>query len=164
LYLNQVNYGGMAYGVEAAAETYFGKSAGDLILPECACWPDCRKRRGFTIRSRTPDLAKQRQQIVLGLMEQTGTLPASSASQRRPRRSATTQPLPIEAPHFVWLIKDQLEALFASGRLNPNQSLVVRTTLDLNDQHTAEQIMARRLQAFKPKAGEINHNVNNAPW
>ena len=36
LYLNQVNYGGMAYGVEAAAETYFGKSASDLILPECA--------------------------------------------------------------------------------------------------------------------------------
>ena len=36
LYLNQVNYGGMAYGVEAAAQTYFGKSATNLLLPECA--------------------------------------------------------------------------------------------------------------------------------
>ncbi len=36
LYLNQVNYGGLSYGVEAAAQTYFGKPASDLLLPECA--------------------------------------------------------------------------------------------------------------------------------
>ena len=36
LYLNQVNYGGMAYGVEAASQTYFGKPASELLLPECA--------------------------------------------------------------------------------------------------------------------------------
>jgi len=36
LYLNQINYGGMAYGIEAASQTYFGKPAKDLLLPECA--------------------------------------------------------------------------------------------------------------------------------
>ena len=36
LYLNQINYGGMAYGVEAASQTYFGKPASELLLPECA--------------------------------------------------------------------------------------------------------------------------------
>jgi penicillin-binding protein 1C len=163
LYLNQVNYGGMAYGVEAAAETYFGKSAGDLILPECALLAGLPQAPGVYDPFTNPDLAKQRQQIVLGLMETNGYITGEQrlAAQAAPL-SYNPAPYPIEAPHFVWLIKDQLEALFASGRLNPNQSLVVRTTLDLNDQHTAEQIMARRLQAFKPKAGEINHNVNNA--
>ena len=71
-------------------------------------------------------------------------------------------PYPIEAPHFIWIIKDQLDALFSSGKLNPNQSLVVRTTLDLNDQQLAEQIVARHIEEFKPKPNEINHNVNNA--
>src|SRR6202142_2010646 len=36
LYLNQANYGGMSYGIEAASQTYFGKHASDLLLPECA--------------------------------------------------------------------------------------------------------------------------------
>src|SRR5258707_4567667 len=71
-------------------------------------------------------------------------------------------PYPIEAPHFVWIVKDRLDALFASGELDPRQSLMVRTTLDLNDQHLAEQIIRQRIEALKPKAGEINHNVNNA--
>ena len=39
LYLNQINYGGLAYGVEAASQTYFGKPASELLLPECAL--DC---------------------------------------------------------------------------------------------------------------------------
>jgi len=163
LYLNQVNYGGMAYGVEAAAQTYFGKSAGDLILPECALLAGLPQAPGLYDPFTNPDLAQQRQRIVLGLMETQGVITdAQRLEAEAAPLSYNPAPYPIEAPHFVWLIKDQLAALFESGRLNPNQSLVVRTTLDLNDQHTAEQIMARHIEMFKPKAGEINHNVNNA--
>ncbi len=163
LYLNQVNYGGMAYGVEAASETYFGKPASDLILPECALLAGLPQAPGLYDPFTHPDLAKQRQQIVLGLMESQGyitheqLLDAESAPL-----SYNPAPYPIEAPHFIWLVKDQLDELFTSGKLNPNQSLVVRTTLDLNDQQVAEQIVARRLDEFKPRPNEINHNVNNA--
>jgi penicillin-binding protein 1C len=163
LYLNQVNYGGMAYGIEAAAQTYFGKSADDLLLPECALLAGLPQAPGLYDPFTNPDLAKQRQQIVLGLMESQGYI---TDEQRLEAESAPLSynpaPYPIDAPHFIWIIKDQLEALFSSGKLNSNQSLVVRTTLDLNDQQLAEQIVARRIEAFQPKAGEINHNVNNA--
>ncbi len=163
LYLNQVNYGGMAYGIEAASQTYFGKHANELILPECALLAGLPQAPGLYDPFTNPDMAKQRQQIVLGLMEAQGTI---THEQRLAAESAPLSynpaPYPIEAPHFIWIVKDQLDELFSSGKLDPNQSLVVRTTLDLNDQQLAEQIVARRLDEFKPKANEINHNVNNA--
>jgi len=163
LYLNQVNYGGTAYGIEAAAETYFGKSTSDLILPECALLAGLPQAPGLYDPFTNPDLAKQRQQVVLGLMEIQGDITHAqlTAAEAAPL-SYNPAPFPIEAPHFIWIIKDQLDELFSSGRLNPNQSLVVRTTLDLNDQQLAEQIVARHIEEFKPKPNEINHNVNNA--
>ncbi len=163
LYLNQVNYGGMAYGVEAAAQTYFGKSASDLILPECALLAGLPQAPGSYDPFTNPDLARQRQQVVLGLMETQGDITHEqlAAAEAAPL-SYNPAPYPIEAPHFIWMIKDQLDTLFSSGKLNPNQSLVVRTTLDLNDQSLAEQIVARHIEDFKPKPNEINHNVNNA--
>ena len=163
LSVNQVNYGGMAYGVEAAAQTYFGKDANDLILPECAMLAGLPQAPGLYDPFTNPDLARQRQQIVLGLMETQGyiTHQQLAASEAAPL-SYNPAPYPIEAPHFIWIIKDQLDELFSSGKLNPNQSLVVRTTLDLNDQQLAEQIVARHIEEFQPKPNEINHNVNNA--
>ena len=163
LYLNQVNYGGMAYGVEAAAQTYFDKSASDLILPECAMLAGLPQAPGLYDPFTNPDLARQRQQIVLGLMETQDYITHQQlVTAEAAPLSYNPAPYPIEAPHFVWIIKDQLDELFLSGKLNPNQSLVVRTTLDLNDQQLAEQIVARHIEAFQPKPNEINHNVNNA--
>ncbi len=163
LYLNQVNYGGMAYGIQAASQTYFGKDASDLILPECALLAGLPQAPGIYDPFTNPDLAKQRQHIVLGLMESQGYI---THGQRLEAESAplsyNPSPYPIEAPHFIWIVKDQLDQIFASGKLNPNQSLVVRTTLDLNDQQLAEQIVRRRIEAFKPQPGQIDHNVRNA--
>jgi penicillin-binding protein 1C len=163
LYLNQVNYGGMAYGIEAATQTYFRKPASDLILPECALLAGLPQAPGLYDPFTNPDLAKQRQQVVFGLMETQGDI---THEQRVEAEAAPLSynpaPYPIEAPHFIWIIKDQLDELFLSGKLNSNQSLVVRTTLDLNDQSLAEQIVARHIEEFKPKPDEINHNVNNA--
>ena len=67
LYLNQINYGGLAYGVEAASQTYFGKPAKDLLLPECALIAGLPQAPGVYNPFTNPDLAKQRQSIVLGL-------------------------------------------------------------------------------------------------
>jgi len=163
LYLNQVNYGGMAYGVEAASQTYFGKPARDLILPECALLAGLPQAPGYYDPFTHPELAGERQQVVLGLMEQQGRItPAQRSAAEAAPLSYNPQPYPIEAPHFIWLVKDQLDALFASGALDRTQSLIVRTTLDLDDQHKAEEILKRRVAAFKPLEGQIVHNVNNA--
>ncbi|MBI5825126.1 MAG: penicillin-binding protein 1C [Chloroflexi bacterium] len=163
LYLNQIYYGGMAYGIEAASQTYFGKPASDLLLPECALLAGLPQTPGIYNPFTNPDLALERQRVVLGLMEKNGFI---TSTQRLDAENAPLSynpaPYPIEAPHFIWLVKDQLDELFASGAININQSLIIRTTLDLNMQHLAEEIVKRRIAQFKPFEGEINPNVNNA--
>jgi len=163
LYLNQIYYGGMAYGIEAASQTYFGKPASDLLLPECALLAGLPQTPGIYNPFTNPDLALERQRVVLGLMEKSGFIsPAERINAERAPLSYNPVPYPIEAPHFIWMVKDQLDDLFASGRLNPLESLVVRTTLDLHIQNLAEEILQRRIESFKPREGEVNRNVNNA--
>ncbi|MFN8411816.1 MAG: penicillin-binding protein 1C [Anaerolineales bacterium] len=162
LYLNQIYYGGMAYGVEAASQTYFGKTSSDLILPECALLAGLTQTPGLYNPFTNPDLAINRERVVLGLMEKHGYI------NEQERLAAEVTPLnfnpapyPIEAPHFVWLIKDELDAMFLNGELNPHDSLVVRTTLDLNIQKNVESIVVHQIQWFKMTEGNISHNVNN---
>lgn len=163
LYLNQIYYGGMAYGIEAASQTYFGKPASDLLLPECALLAGLPQTPGIYNPFTNPELALERQRVVLGLMEKNGFITSTQkADAENAPLSYNPMPYPIEAPHFLWMIKDQLDELFASDQLNKKQSLVIRTTLDLDMQHLAEEIIKRRIASFKVLEGEINHNVNNA--
>jgi penicillin-binding protein 1C len=163
LYLNQIYYGGMAYGIEAASQTYFGKPASDLILPECALLAGLPQTPGVYNPFTNPDLALERQRVVLGLMEKNGFITSQQkANAENAPLSYNAEPYPIEAPHFIWMIKDQLDKLFADGQLDAGGSIVVRTTLDLDMQHLAEEIVKRRIELFKPIEGGINHNVNNA--
>ena len=163
LYLNQINYGGMAYGVEAASQTYFGKSAKDLLLPECALIAGLPQAPGIYNPFTNPDLAKQRQGIVLGLMEKQGFITHEQAvSAETTPLSYNPAPYPIEAPHFIWIIKDRIDELISSGTLRTSQSLIVRTTLDLDAQHLAEDTLKRRIEGFKNEDNALSHNVNNA--
>jgi penicillin-binding protein 1C len=163
LYLNQINYGGMAYGVEAASQTYFGKAASELLLPECALLAGLPQAPGAYNPFTNPDLARGRQSIVLGLMEKQGYI----TSEERVNAEGTPLsynpvPYPIEAPHFIWIIKDQVDKLVSDGILSSGQSLIVRTTLDLDAQHFAEMALKRRIEGFKNKEGGLSQNVNNA--
>ncbi|NJC98416.1 MAG: penicillin-binding protein, partial [Anaerolineae bacterium] len=162
LYLNQMNYGGMAYGVEAASQTYFGKPANELLLPECALIAGLPQAPGAYNPFTNPDLATERQRIVLGLLERNGFIShAERLGAELTPLSFNPTPYPLEAPHFVWIIKDQIDGLMLQGILNPKQSLVVRTTLDLGYQHLAESVLTRRIGEFKAEDGAISHNVNN---
>jgi penicillin-binding protein 1C len=163
LYLNQIYYGGMAYGIEAASQTYFGKPASDLLLPECALLAGLPQTPGIYNPFTNPDLAQERQRVVLGLMEKNGFITsAQRVDAENAPLSYNAVPYPIEAPHFIWMIKDQLDELYSSDALNLKRSLVVRTTLDLDMQHLADEIVKRRIASFKPKEGQTNRNVNNA--
>ena len=163
LYLNQINYGGMAYGVEAAAQTYFGKPAKDLLLPECALIAGLPQAPGVYNPFTNPDLARQRQSIALGLMEKQGYITHTErVSAESTPLSYNPAPYPIEAPHFIWIIKDQIDKLISDEILSPHQSLIVRTTLDLDTQHFAEAILKRRIAGFKNEDTALSRNVNNA--
>ena len=163
LYLNQIYYGGMAYGIEAASQTYFGKPASELLLPECALLAGLPQTPGVYNPFTNPDLALERQKVVLGLMEKNGLITS------RQRMDAENSPLsynpapyPIQAPHFIWMVMDVLDEMYVAGHLNMDESLVVRSTLNMDIQAVAEQIVKRRIEQFKPLGGGINPNVNNA--
>jgi membrane peptidoglycan carboxypeptidase len=162
-YLNQTYYGGMAYGLEAASQTYFGKPANELVLPECALLAGLPQAPGLYNPYTNPDLADQRKEVVLGLMEKFGFITPDEHSQAREIiLKYNPAPYPIEAPHFVWIVKDQLDQLVSSGQINSNQSLVVRTSLDLADQKLAEGAIAKQLASFQKTTNVLSKNVNNA--
>ena len=162
LYLNQTFYGGFAYGVEAAAQTYFAKPASQLLLPECALLAGLPQAPALYNPFDHPAAAKERQSVVLGLMEKDGLI--SSLEDRQAVQTPlnyNASPFPIRAPHFVWMVKTRVDELIQAGQLDPRASLVVRTSLDLDAQTIAEQAVARQIAKFKT-AGGIDHNVNNA--
>lgn len=161
LYLNQIYYGGMAYGVEAASQTFFGKSATELTLPECALIAGLPQSPGVYNPFTNPDAARERQLVVLGLMEKDGFIsPQDKSLAEETILHFTETPYPIRAPHFVWVVKSQIDSLFAEEKLDPAQSLVVRTTLDLNIQQIAEEAVTRQIRELRERAPE--QNVNNA--
>lgn len=162
LYLNQTFYGGFAYGVEAAAQTYFGKPASELLLPECALLSGLPQAPALYNPFTDPAAAKKRQSVVLGLMEKNGFISAGERQQaEQVPLSYNAAPFPIRAPHFAWMVKAQVDQLFASGKLDPQASLVIRTTLDLDAQGLAEAAVARQIAKFKDDGG-LDHHVNNA--
>lgn len=163
LYLNQSYYGGMAYGIEAAAQTYFNKSASVLILPECALLAGLTQTPGLYNPYTNPDLAIERQQVALGLMEKHGFISSDEKLTAEKIPIAFNQaPYPMEAAHFVWLVKNQLDEMFLSGDLNPRESLVVRTTLDVNMQRIVEATARRHIESFQSNNDLMSRNVNNA--
>jgi penicillin-binding protein 1C len=163
-YLNQTYYGGMAYGVEAAAQTYFGKSASDLDLAECAMLAGLPQAPSLYDPFTDLDAAKKRQAVVLGLMQKAGYLDAGQVAlaEREPLVLAGT-PYPLEAPHFVMMVRAQIDALFTPDQVMAYGGLVVRTTLDLDDQKKAEQAVADQLERLHSKeSGTAGHNLNDA--
>ena len=166
LYLNQTYYGGMAYGVEAASQTFFGKPASQLTLPECALIAGLPQSPSLYNPFTNPDKARERQLVVLGLMEKDNFVTAEErALAEEVTLRYTETPYPIRAPHFVWMVKAQLDALdFSTATfMSPDTvqpSLIVRTTLDLNIQQIAEEAVTRQLKEFRERAPE--QNVNNA--
>jgi penicillin-binding protein 1C len=142
MYFNQVPYGGTAWGIEAAAETYFGENVKDLDLAESAFLAGMPQApTTYSPYGDNPTLWKQRQTEVLTKMYQLGYI-SKAADNQALAENLTFQPpqTPIYAPHFVMYIKDLLVqryglALVEKGGLN------VTTSLDLNLQQDVQQIV-----------------------
>lgn len=162
LYLNQVYFGNLAYGLEAAAQAYFAKGAADLSLSECALLAGIVQNAILNDPLTQLERAKNRQAVALRLMTQNGYISAEQAdSALQDELQFAPAVFPIEAPHFVmevWRIleRDFAAALRAGG-------LEVRTTVDLDWTRHAEEIIGRQLRALnQPPAGAQPANANNA--
>ncbi len=149
LYLNQVPYGGTAWGVESASEQYFGKKVEELTLAESALLAGLPQAPTFySPFGAHPLLAINRQKEVLKRMVEDKYITQQQADD------ALTQPLVfknetgIKAPHFVMYVKEQLvqkygEALVAKGGLK------VTTTLDLDLQDYAQATVSAEVAKLK---------------
>jgi 1A family penicillin-binding protein len=154
-YLNEINYGNLAYGVEAAARTYFGKPARELSLSEAsllAGLPQAPADYDPFLNFRG---AKERQAEVLGLMVRQGYITEETAEAAL-RHELKFQPVrnDIKAPHFVMYVRDQLERKYGRSRLY-TAGFRVYTTLDLNLQRQAEQVATEHIARIR------DHNATN---
>ncbi|MFH1484976.1 MAG: PBP1A family penicillin-binding protein [Chloroflexota bacterium] len=167
-YLNEINYGNLSYGIETAAESYFGKSANDLTLAESALLAGMPQAPAAYSPFEHPGLAKARQSVVLDLMVRHGYIAEKEAEEaKKEELHFATQTIPIQAPHFVMYVRELLERKYGVDAVYRG-GLQVTTSLDLELQETAEG-MAREqvekleknnahnaaLAAIDPRTGEI---------
>lgn len=177
LYLNEVFYGSMAYGIDAAAETFFGKDAADLTLAESALLAGLPQLPAYYDPYTHPERAKDRQAVVLGLMVEQGYITQEQAD------AAWVEPLiyvplqfELNSPHFTLFVRQQLEEMFGSDGLY-YAGYNVYTTLDPTLQAEAERIVAQQvavladrnvsngaLIAMRPQNGEVVALVGSADF
>jgi penicillin-binding protein 1C len=163
LYINQTYYGGLAYGAEAASQTFFGKPVSELDLAESALLAGLPQSPAVYNPLTAPENAQARQAIVLDLMQKADFIDEEqrSLAEREELIFASTA-YPIEAPHFVMMVRSQLDALFSPEEIAQHGGLQVRTTLDLDWQRHAERSVERHLEELSSGEFGLGHNVNNA--
>ncbi|HEU0080029.1 MAG TPA: transglycosylase domain-containing protein, partial [Longimicrobiaceae bacterium] len=149
LYLNQIYLGEGLYGVEAAAEGYFGKSAADLLPAEAAVLAAIPKAPTHYNPRRRPEAARSRRDLVLGLMARQGYLSPGMAEQARATPLDLVPPPEARgrAPYFMAGIRQALRERF--GAEAERMGLRVYTTLDPRMQATAERELKAQIRGVE---------------
>ncbi len=149
LYLNQIYLGAGAYGVETAAQRYFGKSVRDVSIAEAAMLAALPKAPERYNPRRFVDRAIQRRNTVIELMrrEQVITDVDANLAKAFPLELAARVEAGETAPYFVEWIRQQLDQHF--GQQLYERGLRVYTTLDLDMQAAAERAMDEQLRAIE---------------
>jgi penicillin-binding protein 1A len=146
LYFNQIYFGEGAYGVDAAAKTFFGKPLGELTLPECALLTGMSNNPGRYSPRRHPGAAKLRREKVLRNMLETKAI-----SQVEYDRAAAA-PLGVtpvrysndRAAYFVEMVRLYLSERYGSDAVYED-GLKIYTTLDMDLQEIAERGLEKHM-------------------
>lgn len=169
LYFNEIPYGSTAYGAEAAAQTYFGKSVKDVDLGEAVILAALPKAPTYysPYGSNKEELLG-RQQFILNGMAEAGYITEEDAKRIGQNEIEFKQRQEnIVAPHFVMYVREYLTEKY--GELTVEQGgLQVITTLDSFKQALAEEVVTElaennlvwqasnaALVALDPKTGQI---------
>ncbi len=172
LYLNEIYYGNLAYGAEAAAETYFGKSAKDLTLGEAAFLAGLPQSPAVYDIYTNPDVTLLRQQQVLVLMfdlsstegcikvsnseEPVCVDPSQATQAANDMKAYSYRPPSFDAkyPHWVNFVRAQLEELYDAQTIY-RSGFVVYTTLDPIMQDRAQELVTNQVAAM------VDNNTQN---
>jgi penicillin-binding protein 1A len=167
LYMNQIFLGNRAYGFEAAAQTYFGKSLNTLSIAECAMLAGLPQNPSHANPVANFDRAKKRQGVVLQTMLGSGVISTDQFN------AANTQALQIKghldadmhAEHVAEMIRQSLFAQFGEKAYNDGFSVI--TTLRSEDQKAAFKAMRKGLMAHErrqPYRGPEDEEELPASW
>ena len=155
LYLNQIYLGHGAYGVEAASENYFGKSAKDLNLAECAMLAGLPQAPSRYSPFRYPERAKQRQIYVLNRMVEDGFITNIQATEAinkvldiKPRKNLYIEEVPVYTEYIRRYISEKYgdEVLY-------NEGLSVYTSVNIEMQKIAREEINKGLYALDKREG-----------
>lgn len=158
LYLNQMSFGNGAFGIETAAQRYFGKSVQELNVAEAAMLSGLLKGPSRYNPRRYADRAIQRRNTVIELMRREGVITDNEASLAKayPLQLARKSESGEVAPYFVEWVRQQLDQHF--GQQLYEQGFKVYTSLDIDMQGAAERAMEQQLRAIEAgRSGPYKH-------
>jgi 1A family penicillin-binding protein len=163
LYLNEVYYGNQAYGVEAAAQSYFGKHIWELNVAEATLIAGLPQSPTVLDPLTNFKGAKGRQEITLNLMVKYGflTLTQGRAAYRAPL-TFKPQTIDLVAPHFVFYVRKLLEERYGADVLYRGGLRIV-TSLDLRWQTEAQRIVRERIAELRERKASNAGVVMLAP-
>ena len=164
LYLNQVYFGHGAYGVEAAAQTYFGKSVHDLNLAEAAMLAGLPRAPNRYSPIVDKERARQRRGVVLQRMVEEGFLTTQQAKAAAgfPFDERAFTAVRSRAPYFVEYVRLYLEERYGSYAIY-HGGMKVYTTLNLRLQEAAEQSLIQGLREIDQQKGVRPAGAGPAP-
>ncbi len=161
LYLNQIYLGSGAYGIEAAAQRYFGKSASDLNVADAALLAGLPKAPERYNPRRFPERAVQRRNLILAMMQEQGVLTPGEASLARAwpiQLGRSTSARTDVAPYFVEWVRQHMQERFGAALYT--DGLEIHTTLDLDLQFAAERSLDAQLQLIESgRFGRFRHTT-----
>lgn len=173
IYFNEIPYGSTNYGVEAAAQSYFGKHVWELNLQESATLAGLPRAPSVYLRDK--DALKTRRDVVLRRMYEEGFI------SKEEKEAAQAEPITLErnlgtitAPHFVLYVRDQLVNQYGEKTVDTG-GLRVITTIDWDMQEKAEVVFEKTgtealvaagannaaLVAIDPKNGQIRAMIGS---
>ncbi len=170
-YLNEIPYGANAYGIETASETYFGKPASQLALDEAAFLAALPKAPSYYSPYNThhEELAIRQKNILIRMGELNLATQEDIEKAVEMNTFLKIKPLvqPIQAPHFVFFVLQQLEEKYGKEFLQTG-GFKIYTSLNFEMQKTAEEVVVSGAQrniargatnaalvAINPKNGDI---------
>lgn len=152
MYLNEIPYGGTAYGIEAAANLYFGKHTNELTLGEAALLAGLPQRPSvYSPYGTRPELAKERQKQVLRRMVEDKYITQAQAKEAEDAEltyRTSRNEVGFKAPHFVLYVKAKLIDQYGD-KLVEQGGLRVTTTLDYKLQQETEKIVKEEAEKLK---------------
>ena len=183
LYFNQIYYGNQAYGVKAAAQTYFGKSdLSKLTLAEAALLAGLPQAPSVLdpTQADNVDRAKDRRAYVLSQMVDTGAIKQGAADGANAETIKVAGPpvATIKAPHFVFQVRNQLTQILGGDEAAVSRGgYRVTTTLDMTKQEIGERqvkewverlhgrnVWNAALVSIDPRSGEVLTYVGSVDY